>query len=116
MLQHRAPWSDQGGTWGVPGGAIAPDETPAQGALREAHEEAGIDPGAVRVLTQRTLEHGPWRYTTVVAEVVAGAEVTPAATDAESLEVVWVAVEDVATLDLLPAFAEAWPALRELLG
>ena len=22
LLQHRAPWSDQGGTWGVPGGAI----------------------------------------------------------------------------------------------
>ncbi|MEK8228421.1 NUDIX domain-containing protein [Oerskovia sp. M15] len=36
LLQHRATWSDQGGTWGVPGGAIHPDETPEQGALREA--------------------------------------------------------------------------------
>jgi 8-oxo-dGTP diphosphatase len=115
VLQHRAPWSDQGGTWGVPGGAVGPDETSEQGALREAHEEAGIDPATVRVLGERVLDHGPWRYTTVVAELADGADLAPTATDAESVEVRWVPVDDVADLPLLPAFADAWPALRELL-
>ena len=27
VLQHRAPWSDQGGTWGIPGGAREPGES-----------------------------------------------------------------------------------------
>ncbi len=27
----------------VPGGSIEPDETPEQGAIREAHEESGLD-------------------------------------------------------------------------
>ena len=115
VLQHRAPWSDQGGTWGVPGGAVGPAETAAQGALRAAEEEAGIDPAAVRVVGERVLDHGPWRYTTVLAEVVDGTPVEPRATDAESIEVRWVPVDDVAGLDLLPAFADAWPGLRALL-
>lgn len=115
VLQHRAPWSDQGGTWGVPGGAVGPDETPVQGALREAQEEAGLEPAHVRVVGERVLDHGPWRYTTVLAEVADSAVVEPRATDAESVEVRWVPVDDVATLDLLPAFADAWPSLRAAL-
>ena len=42
LLQHRAPWSHQGGTWGLPGGARDSHETPEQAAVREAHEEAGL--------------------------------------------------------------------------
>ena len=40
LLQHRAVWSHQGGTWGLPGGARDSHETPEQTAVREAHEEA----------------------------------------------------------------------------
>ncbi|MFE5292967.1 NUDIX domain-containing protein [Isoptericola sp. NPDC056618] len=112
VLQHRAVWSDQGGTWGVPGGALAPDETPVDGALRESLEEAAVEPRAVHVLGTHVLDHGPWAYTTVLADVAPGARVTPGAADPESLEVRWVAVDEVTTLPLLPAFATAWPALR----
>jgi len=49
VLQHRALWSDQGGTWGFPGGALAPGETAEAGALREASEEAGIPASAIRL-------------------------------------------------------------------
>jgi 8-oxo-dGTP diphosphatase len=112
VLQHRAPWSDQGGTWGVPGGALAPEETPVDGALRESLEEAAVEPRAVHVLGTHVLDHGPWAYTTVLADVAPGARVAPAAADPESLDVRWVSVDDVPTLPLLPAFATAWPLLR----
>src|ERR1700733_1190617 len=42
LLQHRAVWSHQGGTWALPGGARDSHETPEQTAVREAHEEAGL--------------------------------------------------------------------------
>lgn len=115
VLQHRAPWSDQGGTWGVPGGAVAPGESPAEGALREAAEEAGITPDDVRVRGEHVLDHGPWRYTTVVADVAPASSLEPRATDAESVEVRWVPLADVGSLPLLPALREAWPHLLALL-
>lgn len=110
VLQHRATWSDEGGTWGVPGGARMPDETALDAALREAHEEAGIDPAAVHVIGEHVLDHGPWSYTTVLARVTAPLE--PRVTDPESLEVRWVPVDEVEALPLLGAFAQAWPTLR----
>ena len=113
VLQHRALWSDEGGTWGFPGGALAPGESPEHGALREAAEEAGIEPVAVRLRGSVVLDHVGWTYTTVLAEALSAFE--PAATDAESLEVSWVRLDDVAGLPLLPAFGAAWPRLRGLL-
>src|ERR671912_455712 len=41
----------------LPGGATDPGETLAQAALREAHEEIGVDPAAVRVLGELTPVH-----------------------------------------------------------
>jgi 8-oxo-dGTP pyrophosphatase MutT (NUDIX family) len=41
----------------LPGGATDPGETLAQAALREASEEIGIDPAAVRVLGELTPVH-----------------------------------------------------------
>ncbi len=110
VLQHRAPWSDQGGTWGVPGGARHPGETAVQAALRESAEEAGIDPTSVRVVGEHVLDHGDWSYTTVLAVTAGPVDARP--TDDESLAIAWVAMDDVAALPLLPAFAEAWPGLR----
>ncbi|HEY5515143.1 MAG TPA: NUDIX domain-containing protein [Pengzhenrongella sp.] len=113
VLQHRALWSDQGGTWGFPGGALAPGESAEVGALREAGEEAGIPAAAVRLRGVVVLDHGGWTYTTVLAEALTAFQ--PAATDAESIEVAWVRLADVERLPLLPAFGEAWPHLRALL-
>ncbi|WP_125774168.1 NUDIX domain-containing protein [Antribacter gilvus] len=115
VLQHRALWSDLGGTWGIPGGALAPGEEPLAGALREALEEAAVHPADVRVVGTSTLQHPAWRYTTVVAEEAPGATVRPAPADPESLEVRWVSLDELATLPLLPAFADALPRLLSLL-
>lgn len=109
VLQHRALWSHHGGTWGIPGGALAAGEDAVTGALREATEEAGIAPAHVRVVGQHVLDHVVWRYTTVVAE--ANGEILPAVTDPESTDVRWVPVRKAAHLELLPAFAAALPGL-----
>lgn len=111
LLQHRAPWTNQGGTWALPGGARDSHETAAQAAVREAVEETAIDPARITVVGEKvTAGPGPtgWTYTTVLARCD-----TPIATDAneESLELRWVPVGDVDKLPLLPAFASAWPEL-----
>jgi len=109
LLQHRAPWSHHGGTWGIPGGARRPGEPATHAALREAAEEAGVPAGAVETVHEHVLTHPDWTYTTVLAELVVPFDARP--TDDESLAIAWVPVADVAALPLLPAFATAWPDL-----
>jgi len=109
VLQHRALWSDQGGTWGIPGGAVADDESALAGGLRETQEEAGIEPGELRVVATVVLDHHEWSYTTIVAVEADGARVEPSATDPESLEVAWVPLRDVPGLPLLRAFEQHLP-------
>jgi 8-oxo-dGTP pyrophosphatase MutT (NUDIX family) len=116
-LQHRAEWSHHGGTWGLPGGAIADGETPIEGGLREAAEEAGISPDSLELSATRVLEHPDWSYTTIVARADPDAEVR--ATDAESLEVRWASLPEITGddgLPLLPAFGAALPELLQMLG
>lgn len=109
LLQHRAAWSDRGGTWAVPGGALQPGETAVDGALREAHEEAGVAPESVGIRGEHVLAHPDWSYTTVIADELV--HIAAVVTDAESVELRWVPPDDVPTLPLHPAFADAWPTL-----
>ncbi|UNX55678.1 NUDIX domain-containing protein [Georgenia sp. TF02-10] len=113
VLQHRALWSHHGGTWGLPGGALHLGERPTDGAVREAMEEAGVEPETIRVRADRALVHPDWSYTTVLAEAVAPWE--PRVTDRESLQVRWVPLRDLGSYQLLPAFADALPELRQML-
>lgn len=112
LLQHRAPWTAHGGTWGIPGGSRDDDETPAEAALREAAEETGANIADVTVLFESVMDLGWWSYTTIVATTPV--QFTPKS-DAESLSVEWIPVEDVEKLELHPGFAMSWPALRERL-
>ena len=115
LLQHRAVWSHQGGTWGLPGGARDSHETPEQTAVREACEEAGLpaDRVAVRatVLTAKVARYGGshWTYTTVVADAEELLETVP---NRESAELRWVGEDEVAELPLHPGFAASWHRLR----
>ncbi|MEK0306099.1 Maf family protein [Bifidobacterium favimelis] len=112
-MQHRAVWSAQGGTWGVPGGAIADGENPVEGALRESHEEAGIDPEDIEVVGTFREDHGPWAYTTVFAFERPGRQVDLKANDDESLSVEWVPIDQVPDRRLLAAFKADWPGFRK---
>ena len=111
VLQHRAWWSHQGGTWGIPGGARDSDETAVEAALRESAEEANLPPAAIRPYGELVDDHGGWSYTTVLGRPVA--PVDPEPTGGESEDVRWVPVADVDTLPLHPGFAAAWPRLRD---
>lgn len=109
LLQHRALWSHHGGTWGIPGGALHLGESAQVGALREAREEAGVPADAVIPFATTVLDREVWRYTTVLARVIRPFE--SVAGDAESLALEWVAVDEVASRNLHPSFASAWPGL-----
>ncbi|MCU1481177.1 MAG: hypothetical protein JWQ19_1963 [Subtercola sp.] len=110
LLQHRANWSHFGGTWGLPGGAKHAGETAVDGAIREANEEAGVPTDALQLTFTSTLDLGFWSYTTVVVDVTEPFDAAVA--DAESIEIRWVPIDEVAALPLHPGFEAAWGELR----
>ena len=114
LLQHRAVWSHQGGTWALPGGARDSHETPEETAVREAAEEAGLAAEHVTVraaVVTATVSGSHWTYTTVVADAPHPLDTMP---NHESVELRWVVEEDVAELPLHPGFAASWHRLLEL--
>jgi 8-oxo-dGTP diphosphatase len=114
LLQLRALWSHFGGTWGLPGGACKAGESPEAAAIREADEEAGVPPDLVEVLGTSVRDLGYWSYTTVLARARRPFE--PVVGDAESVDLRWVPMSEVAMLPLHPGFGDAWPELRLDLG
>jgi 8-oxo-dGTP pyrophosphatase MutT (NUDIX family) len=111
VLQHRAEWTHEGGTWGIPGGARDSHESAIATALREAHEEAAIEAAAVRPTGLLIDDHGGWSYTTVVADVAG--KVDPHAANSESTEITWCSREQVQSLPLHSGFSTTWPRLRD---
>ena len=107
LLQLRASWAHQGGTWSVPGGARERGETAVEAALREAHEELGLDVGAVDVRGSSVAWCGGWSYETVLAVPRTALSIFDRA---ESEAHAWVPSADVAALPLHPAFRTAWTA------
>jgi 8-oxo-dGTP diphosphatase len=115
LLQHRAVWSHQGGTWSLPGGARDSHETAEETAVREAREEAGLTAERLSVrgtvVTAEVAGIGgmPWTYTTVVADA---GELLDTVPNRESAELRWVGENEVAQLPLHPGFAASWQRLR----
>jgi 8-oxo-dGTP diphosphatase len=113
LMQHRAAWSHEGGTWSLPGGAMDSEETPAETALREADEECGVDPKLVVPRGLFSDEHGGWVYHTVLAQ--ARDAFTVYADAYESDDAAWLPAGEVDQLELHPGFAAYWPLLRQAL-
>ncbi|HEU0190588.1 MAG TPA: NUDIX hydrolase [Mycobacterium sp.] len=114
LLQHRAWWSHQGGTWALPGGARDSHETAEQAAIREAQEEAGLPADRIVIraaVVTATASGTDWTYTTVLADTD---ELLPVVANRESTELRWVDQEQVAGLRLHPGFAASWPELYQL--
>ena len=109
LLQLRAAWTHGGGTWALPGGALDSHENSVSAAAREAEEEAGISASSISVRDVFSDDHGPWRYDTVIAhtEGDAGAH----AANAESDDLRWVLLGEVAEYQLHKGLEGAWPDL-----
>lgn len=110
LLQHRAEWSHNGGTWALPGGARRLGESAHDAALREADEEAGVPAELLIPLFESVFDAGFWTYTTVAVET--REYFTPIVADLESIELRWVPIDEVQDLPLHPGFAGSWPELR----
>lgn len=105
LLQLRAGWAHQGGTWSIPGGALERGESPLEAALREAEEELGLSPEVVAARGTYVAECGGWAYETVLAEPL-GAVRTHDRAESDGHR--WVPAADVDALPLHPAFRKAW--------
>jgi 8-oxo-dGTP diphosphatase len=107
LLQLRAAWAHQGGTWSIPGGARERGESYVDAALREAREEMGITAAEVQVVSSSAAVCGGWTYTTVLASPAGPLSLR---LNEESTESAWVAVAEVSELALHPGFRTAWEA------
>ena len=114
LMQLRAAWTHEGGSWGLLGGARDSHEDVVAAALREAAEEAGLDTAGVRVVGSVVgVDHEDWNYTYVVAIT---REATPVrALTGESDELRWVELAAVGALPLHRALGAAWPTLRPVI-
>lgn len=81
-------------------------------ALREAHEEMGIEVTALTVKHIFSDDHGPWSYDTIIAHTMsdAGAHIA----NPESTATKWSAIDEVETLNLHPGLKQSWVALKPI--
>ncbi|WP_169252916.1 NUDIX hydrolase [Brevibacterium sp. 'Marine'] len=116
LMQHRALWSVEGGTWGFPGGARDMGESAVDAAVRESWEEAGVpdqDGSGIEILETHVLDLGTWSYTTVIAKTLRHFDAV--INDPESIQLSWVPVDELDDFELHPGVASALPTLLELL-
>ena len=113
LLQHRAPWVHNGNTWGIPGGARDSHESPVQAALREAHEEIGLDPTHVVPVSEFVDDHGNWSYTTVISKIALGythileSIIDPVGHNEEVQQMQWFNLDQLSEVNLHPSFANS---------
>lgn len=127
LVQLRARWTHHGGTWGLPGGALAQGEDAQAAALRECQEETGLPAHLLRPGASHVQRHPHWSYTTVSAQAPGDRRwnvLLPQ--DAESEALVWVRLRPNGQGSwhppappgadaLLPALAHVWHELAGLL-
>jgi 8-oxo-dGTP diphosphatase len=103
LLTERSRWVDEGGTWGMPGGAIHDGESAEAAAHREATEEIWPVP-AYRVTGIETQDcGGGWTFSIVHADV---GELFTAYTSRETESTGWFTLGQMRTLRLHPGFRQ----------
>lgn len=115
LLQLRAPWVHNGGTWGIPGGARDSHEDWQEAAMREAMEEIGIEAEMVDLRSPLRFsdDHGDWRYETIIAHALDHFALGLA--NHETVEMEWFDFHKVNELPLHASFANSWPRIKALI-
>lgn len=103
FVAQRSLHCHNGGTWAIPGGALDLHETPLEGALREFAEEIGHHLADYEVVTVFEDDHGGWSYWTIVLELAAPFE-APTDLHWETAATAWVRPDELAAMELFPAF------------
>ena len=115
LLQLRAGWTHEGGTWSLVGGARDSHEDEVDAALRESAEEAGVPAGSIRVIGSLIgADHHDWSYTYVVA--CTDRPIEAIVLTAESDELRWVPVDQVAALPMHRGLGQDWPRLLPVIA
>lgn len=106
VLQLRSRLVDHPNTWAFIGGVIEPGETPTDAALREAWEEAQLDPATIRV--EREVEFPGYTYVIATTDWTPEQDwVLPNSCNFEAQGAAWLPVTALATLPLHPELR--WP-------
>jgi 8-oxo-dGTP diphosphatase len=115
LLQLRAPWVHNGGTWGIPGGARDSHEEWGEAAIREAIEEIGIEATMIDIdaSLHYSDDHGLWRYETIIAPALENFALGEA--NHETVETQWFDFGKIEDLPLHASFAKAWPSIKALI-
>lgn len=109
LIAQRPPGKHLAGGWEFPGGKLEPGETRVAGLARELREELGISIGAPRPLIRL-------RHTYAFGEILIDMWVVthfggePCGLDGQALR--WCSLDELVTVDLLPADAPIVRALR----
>jgi 8-oxo-dGTP diphosphatase len=109
LIAQRPPGKHLAGGWEFPGGKLEPGETRVAGLARELREELGISIGAPRPLLR--LRH-TYTFGEVLIDmwVVARYAGEPRGLDGQALR--WCSLDELGTVELLPADAPIVRALR----
>ncbi len=108
----------EGDVWSTPGGAVDPDESPAEAVVREAREETGLTVRPVRVLgvfggpafVVRYPNGDESQYVMTVFEcAIVGGEAAP--DHDETVELRWVGAAEFSRLHVSPWTREVLPRL-----
>ena len=101
LTRRTRQLSTHGGEVALPGGRIDGGETPTQAALREAHEEVGLDPRAVSVvglMKPMLSKHNVW-VTPVVGYIEQAETFAPRPNPGEVESVFWVELTSMLSTD-----------------
>ncbi len=109
LIAQRPPGKHLAGGWEFPGGKLEPGETRVTGLARELREELGIEIGTPRPLIR--LRH-IYSFGEILIDmwVIAHFVGEPRGLDGQALQ--WCTLDELATVDLLPADAPIVRALR----
>ncbi len=116
LMQHRSVEVHHGGTWAIPGGALAHGESAETGATREAEEELEDLPGGLEHLTTYTDDHGGWSYSTVIVRTPSRFAALDHGWETGPEGFSWLTEDEIAEVPLHAGFAATWPTILRAIG